>query len=160
MTPTTSAHAHLPLALSRHRGNIRRSVNVLLKADRLPVTVLENVGPFVRYSLACFLCPRRECTQDHDGVALLNHLTRRELAEFQILANLDEEVCNLLLSLEGPGPRQFVLGTRGYPRAVVIDQIPHERRNVTTLKGLITLPGCLNIGCHRISPRCKLMGSV
>src|SRR5262245_49953115 len=87
---------------SRHRGNIRRSVDVFLKIDRLSFAILENVSPFVLDGLARSLCPRRERTQDHDSVALLNHLTRRKLAEFEVLADLDEEVFNLLLSLEGP----------------------------------------------------------
>jgi hypothetical protein len=66
---------------SRHCENIRRSIDVFLEKHDFSLLVFEHVGPFILYRLARLLCPRGQDAQGHDGVTLLNHFARCELAE-------------------------------------------------------------------------------
>jgi hypothetical protein len=61
---------------------------------------------------------------------------RSKLAELEILADLREEVPNLLFSPERAGPRQLVFRTWDDPRAAVIDQLAQQTRDVAALKDL------------------------
>jgi len=99
---------------SGHSKNCRRCVGIFLKEHHPSVIVFENMDPVLLYGFACSLCPNGRRTDNHYGVTLLNHFTRRKFGKIQILSHSREEICNFLLTLEITCPRQFVLGASGY----------------------------------------------
>ena len=74
------------------------NVDVLLKEHHLSLTEFKNVCPLVLYCLPDLFSSTCECPENHHGFPLLNHFTRCELTEFQVLAYLREEVSNLIFS--------------------------------------------------------------
>jgi hypothetical protein len=110
-------------SLLRHRQNIRGSVDVFLKEYHLSLPEFKNVRPLVLYCLPGLFSSTSERSENHHGFALLNHLTRCELREFQVLAYLREKISNLGFPPKRTCPGKLVAGTRADPDTGVIEQV-------------------------------------